>query len=50
MKKYASPSAIPPMDIMSHNAGAVQALLRGDCPEHLQRDFMKWLIEDKSND
>jgi len=44
MKKYESSSA--PVEIMSHNAGAVQALIRGDCPEHLQRDFIKWLVED----
>jgi len=44
MKKYESPSA--PIEIKAHNAGAVQALIRGDCPEHLQRDFIKWLIED----
>jgi len=44
VKKYESPSF--PIEIMSHNAGAVQALLRGDCPPHLQQDFMRWLIED----
>ncbi len=41
-------SEIPylPVKIMSHNAGAVQALIRGDCPAHLQQDFIRWLIED----
>jgi hypothetical protein len=35
-----------PIHILSHNAGAVQALLRGDCPEHLQKDFINWLLND----
>ena len=35
-----------PPEIHSHHAGAVQALIRGDCPEHLQQDFMGWLIND----
>lgn len=29
-----------------HHIGAVQALARGDCPEHLQKEFLRWLIED----
>ncbi len=35
-----------PVEMTPHHAGAVQALMRGDCPEHQQREFMRWLIED----
>ena len=39
-------SPYDPADYESHHAGAVQALIRGDCPEHLQKEFIRWLIED----
>ena len=39
-----SPYLPPPYE--AHHAGAVQALIRGDCPAHLQKEFMRWLIED----
>lgn len=35
-----------PVDYEPHHVGAVQALARGDCPEHLQKEFLRWLIED----
>ena len=44
MKGLEAPYAPAPYE--AHHAGAVQALMRGDCPEHLQKEFMRWLIED----
>jgi hypothetical protein len=44
VKKYESASF--PVEVKAHHAGAVQALIRGDCPPHLQKDFMDWLITD----
>lgn len=35
-----------PVDIEPHHAGAVQALIRGECPPHQQKEFMRWLIQD----
>jgi len=34
-----------PVPYEAHHVGAVQALLRGDCAENQQKEFMRWLIE-----
>ena len=44
MSEYESP--YNPVKFEAHHASAVQALERGDCPEHLQKEFMRWLIAD----
>ena len=35
-----------PVPYEPRHAGAVQALIRGDCPPHQQQEFIRWLIED----
>lgn len=38
-------SPYKPVPYEAHHVGAVQALMRGDCPDHLQKQFIQWLIE-----
>ena len=44
MKGLESP--YKPVDYEPSHAFAVQALTRGECPPHLQQEFLRWLIED----
>lgn len=46
LKKVERTDPCYPVEVWSHHATAVQALIQGNCPDHLQRDFIKWLIED----
>lgn len=34
-----------PAPYEDHHMAAVKLLERGDCPPHLQKEFLKWLIE-----
>jgi hypothetical protein len=35
-----------PVEYEAQNVSAVQLLQQGECPEHLQQEFLRWLIED----
>ena len=44
MKSLENPYA--PAKYEAEHASAAQLLVQGECPEHLQKEFMRWLIED----
>jgi hypothetical protein len=44
MKKYELPYA--PAEYEARHVSAVQLLEKGECPPHLQIEFLRWLIED----
>jgi hypothetical protein len=35
-----------PAEYEAQHVSAVQLLEKGECPEHLQKEFLRWLIED----
>jgi len=44
MKKEELPYA--PAAYEAQHVSAVQLLEQGDCPPHLQKEFLRWLVED----
>ncbi len=46
MRKDQLPYAPAPYE--SRHVSAVQLLTEGECPAHLQQEFIRWLIEDVS--